>query len=85
MAGFEASTSAKGQLTVPTEVRKLIGLPPSGKVVFQPDKTGRVYLVAKQRSIKSLKGLVPQTRGPLDVDAAIAAEVRRRNSREGRD
>lgn len=76
---FDAKTSAKGQVTVPVEVRRLIGLEAGGKVQFQTDSEGRVYLTAKKRSIKALKGLVARPPSPVDVDAAISSAVMRRN------
>ena len=79
MGLFDAKTSAKGQVTVPVEVRRLIGLEAGGKVRFQTDSEGRVYLTAKKRSIKALKGLVARPPSPVDVDAAISSAVMRRN------
>lgn len=79
MGLFDAKTSAKGQVTVPVEVRRLIGLEAGGKVQFQTDSEGRVYLTAKKRSIKALKGLVARPPSPVDVDAAISSAVMRRN------
>ena len=79
MGLFDAKTSSKGQVTVPVEVRRLIGLEAGGKIQFQSDADGRVYVTAKKRSIKALKGLFPQPSSPVDVDAAITSEVTRRN------
>ncbi|MGB8817040.1 MAG: AbrB/MazE/SpoVT family DNA-binding domain-containing protein [Rhizobiaceae bacterium] len=79
MGLFDAKTSAKGQVTVPVEVRRLIGLEAGGKVQFKTDADGRVYVTAKKRSIKALKGLFPRPPSPIDVDAAISSEVMRRN------
>ncbi len=56
MGLFDAKTSSKGQVTVPVEVRRLIGLEAGGKIQFQTDAEGRVYVTAKKRSIKALKG-----------------------------
>jgi antitoxin PrlF len=79
MGLFDAKTSAKGQVTVPVEVRRLIGLEAGGKVQFQTDSEGRVYITAKKRSIKALKGLVPKPPETINIDAAIAAAVSKRN------
>lgn len=79
MGLFDAKTSSKGQVTVPVEVRRLIGLEAGGKVQFQTDSEGRVYLTAKKRSIKALKGLVPKPPEAINIDAAIAAAVSKRN------
>jgi antitoxin PrlF len=79
MGLFDARTSLKGQVTVPAEVRRLIGLEAGGKIQFQAEPDGRVYLLAKKRSIKALRGLVPRPKATVDVKAAISAEVLRRN------
>ena len=79
MGLFDAKTSSKGQVTVPVEVRRLIGLEAGGKIQFQTDADGRVYVTAKKRSIKALKGLFPQASSPVDVDAAISSAVMARN------
>jgi antitoxin PrlF len=79
MGLFDAKTSLKGQVTVPAEVRRLIGLESGGKIQFQTETDGRVYVTAKKRSIKALRGLVPRPAATVDVKAAISAEVSRRN------
>jgi AbrB family looped-hinge helix DNA binding protein len=79
MGLFDAKTSLKGQVTVPVEVRRLIGLEAGGKVQFQTEADGRVYVTAKKRSIKGLRGLVPRPPETVDVDAAIATAVLKRN------
>jgi antitoxin PrlF len=79
MGLFDAKTSLKGQVTVPAEVRRLIGLEAGGKIQFQAEADGRVYLLAKKRSIKGLRGLVPPPPETVDVKAAIMSEVLRRN------
>lgn len=77
MASFDAKISPKGQLTVPVEVRRLIGLEAGGVVQFQTDDEGRVILSAKKRSIMALKGLFPKPSSPVDVDEAITLAVMR--------
>lgn len=84
MGVFDAKSSLKGQITVPSEVRDLIGLEPGGKVQFRTHADGRVEIIAKKRSIKGLKGLFAKPQKPVDVDKAISAEVRRRNQPGGR-
>ena len=74
-----ARVSSKGQVTVPAEVRRLIGLEAGSKVQFHTTADGKVFLLAKKRSIKDLKGLVARPPEPVDVRAAITAEVARRN------
>jgi antitoxin PrlF len=80
MGLFDAKTSAKGQVTVPIEIRRLLGLEAGGKVQFQTDIEGRVVVTAKKRSIKTLKGLVHRPEKVIDVKAAISSEVAKRNN-----
>lgn len=84
MGLFDAKSSLKGQVTVPVEVRKLIGLEAGGKIQFQTESDGRVYVKAKKRSIKSLRGLVPPPPAPVDVDAAIEAQTARKSLTQAR-
>jgi AbrB family looped-hinge helix DNA binding protein len=76
---FDAKISAVGKMTIPPEVRRLIGLEAGGMVQFRAEADGRVFVLAKKRSIKSLKGLVAKRSSTVDVDAAIKSEVAKRN------
>jgi AbrB family looped-hinge helix DNA binding protein len=79
MGIFDAKTSTKGQVTVPAEVRKLLGLEPGGKLQFRTTEEGKVEIVAKKRGIAHLKGIFARPSEPIDIDAEIAAEVWERN------
>jgi AbrB family looped-hinge helix DNA binding protein len=79
MGIFTARTSMKGQVTVPAEVRKLLGLAPGGKLQFRTSESGKVEIVAKKRGAHGLRGIFPKSDIPLDIDAAIMAEVAERN------
>ncbi len=79
MGLYTAKSSLKGQVTVPAEVRQLIGLQPGGELQFRTMPGGKVEVVAKKRSIAHLKGIFARPSSPVDIDAAIAAEVADRN------
>lgn len=79
MGIFEAKASTKGQVTVPAEVRKLLGLEPGGRLQFRTSGEGEVVMVAKKRGAMGLKGIFAKPNHPIDVDAEIAAEVEKRN------
>jgi antitoxin PrlF len=81
MGIFDANTSIKGQVTVPVEIRKLIGLEAGGKLQFQVQADGQVKILAKKRSIKELKGLVSKPQHAVDVKSAIQTAVLKRDSR----
>lgn len=76
---YDAKTSSKGQVTVPAEVRKLLGLEPGGKLQFRTSEEGKVEVVAKKRGLTHIKGLFTKPAKPIDDDAEIMAEVWERN------
>lgn len=75
---FDAKTSAKGQTTIPAEVRELLGLQPGGAVQFIADGTGVVRIVAKKRGLRHLIGIFEPDESPLNVEEAIAETMARR-------
>lgn len=79
MGVYDAKTSQKGQVTVPVEVRKALGLLPGGRLQFRVQADGRVVLVAKKRGISHLKGIFATPDTPIDIEAEIMAEVQERN------
>lgn len=79
MGLFEAKTSLKGQVTVPVQVRKALGLEGGGRLQFRTLEDGRVELRAKKRGLSHIKGLFTQPPQPIDDDAEIMAEVWERN------
>ena len=79
MGIYNASTSLKGQVTVPAEVRKIMGLEPGGRLQFRTGEDGTVTVVAKRRGARGLKGIFGQPDAPIDVEAEIMKEVWQRN------
>jgi AbrB family looped-hinge helix DNA binding protein len=79
MGHYDAKTSMKGQVTVPKEVRQLLGLEPGGKIRFRTTSEGKVEIVAKKRGARGLKGIFAKPDAPIDIDAEIEAEVWERN------
>ena len=76
---FDVKVSANGEITIPLEVSRRIGLEAGGIVQFRTEADGRIRVLAKKRSIEALKGLAPRPEVTIDVDAAIALETARRN------
>lgn len=64
----EATVTSKGQITIPADVRKAMGLAPGERVVFSRLQDGTTVMRAKTRSLRDLKGLLKPTqvkgRGP---------------------
>lgn len=71
----QATVTSKGQLTVPVEVRRALGLRPGSKVEFVATEHGAYELTVKQGSIQELKGMFPAPAVPVtleQMDDAIA-------------
>lgn len=66
----EATLTSKGQITIPAEVRKAMGLTAGERVVFTRLDDGTTVMRAKSRSILELQGLltpvVNQRKVPID-------------------
>lgn len=54
----EAAVTSKGQITIPAEIRKAMGLSEKDRVVFTVMPDGTTVMRAKSRSIVDLKGAV---------------------------
>jgi antitoxin PrlF len=70
-----ATVTAKGQLTLPKDVRTALGVGPGDRVDFVQMDDGNYAVMAATQSVKKLKGLIPKPRKPVsldDMDAAIA-------------
>ncbi|WEZ82792.1 AbrB/MazE/SpoVT family DNA-binding domain-containing protein [Rhizobium sp. 32-5/1] len=78
MGRFDAKASLKGQVTIPAEVRQVIGLEAGGFIQFVVSDKGSVSVVAKKSGLNHLKGLFRKPEAPIDIDAAIDETVARR-------
>lgn len=66
-----STVTSKGQITVPSEVRRALGLRSGSRVNFVRTDSGAYELVPETRSVASLKGIVtgearPVTLGEMD-------------------
>jgi AbrB family looped-hinge helix DNA binding protein len=59
----EATVTSKGQVTIPAEIRKALGLTAGERVVFTQLEDGTTIMRAKTRSILELKGMLKPVRG----------------------
>ena len=67
----EATMTSKGQVTIPVEIRKAMGLEAGERVVFTRLDDGTTVMRAKTRSILDLKGLLkPAAKGKRKVRIA---------------
>ncbi len=63
----EATVTSKGQITIPADVRKALGLSTGERVVFTRVEDGTIVMRSKTRSILDLKGLLKPARGVRKV------------------
>jgi antitoxin PrlF len=70
----------KGQVTIPVEIRRRLGIEPDDRVIFRVEDD-RVYLMALPETLESAFGAVEPLRRPEDFqalrDQAIAEHVER--------
>lgn len=80
-----AKITSKGQITIPQEVRRAMGVSEGDRVEFVTDDEGGFALKAASSPIKALKGIIPLRRGPATLDemreAIIAGATRGRKRR----
>lgn len=63
----EATITSKGQVTIPSDIRKALGLTAGERVVFTQLDDGTTVMRTKTRSILDLKGMLKPTRGRRKV------------------
>jgi AbrB family looped-hinge helix DNA binding protein len=77
----KATITSKGQVTIPKEVRELLGLHPGDKLVFLPREDGTVRIVPATTDLRALRGrLSPRKRG---VSVEAMREAARRGGTRG--
>ena len=76
MKDMFSSVSPKGQVTIPAEIRRLLGVGPRDKVAFRVDD-GKVRIMPARYNVESLYGSVMPLKRPEDFK-----ELRRRAKEE---
>ena len=69
MASFVAKVTSKGQVTIPAQMREAMRIAPGDKVVFTDSADGAYRVVAQNRTLGDLRGIVKS--GPLIAGAQI--------------
>jgi antitoxin PrlF len=64
----EATMTTKGQITIPKAVRDRLRLEPGDKVYFDITEDGSVRLVARNRPMEQLFGLLKGRTGKVAID-----------------
>jgi antitoxin PrlF len=77
MQEFVTTVTQRGQVTIPAEVRRLLGAKPRSKVAFQIDGN-EVRLVPAQHTLESVYGSVEPITRPEDFEeiSRVAKEER---------
>ena len=71
---LSSTMTAKGQTTIPAEIRKKLALKPGDRILYL-EEDGKVRIVAADRRTRDLKGLLPKPERPVsleDMEEAIA-------------
>ncbi len=86
MKEFIATISNIGQVTIPPDIRRKLGLAPGDKLTFVLDDVGKVTLRPVRYTVASLRGIVPAlpNRETDDFDDQIAEARHARANRTGR-
>lgn len=73
---MQSSTlTARGQTTIPAEIRRKLALKPGDRILYL-EEGGRIRIVAADKRARDLKGLLPKPDRAVSLDemeAAIAA------------
>jgi AbrB family looped-hinge helix DNA binding protein len=77
MKEIVSTVTGKGQVTIPSEVRRRLGVAPASKVVFVLADDGTVELRPDRYGVADLRGVVPALDRPDagDFDAQIREAV----------
>jgi antitoxin PrlF len=62
-----AAVTSRGQITIPAEVRRKLGLKPGDRVRFIEGENGEYILKAKTGSIMDMEGCVRWTGKPVSI------------------
>lgn len=65
---FTVTTTHRNQVTIPAEVRRILGLKPMDKVAFTIEDGGEVRLSAASFNLESAYGSVKPSSTPEDFD-----------------
>jgi antitoxin PrlF len=72
-----ATLTSKGQITIPAEVRQVLGVDTGDRVEFVALAPGRYEFIAATRSVTELKGMFGKPRKAVSIEAMNAAIKKR--------
>lgn len=71
-----ATVTAKGQVTIPAEARRRLGITAGTRLEFLVTDDGRLEVIPRSGSVRSLKGMLPPPEHVLsleEMERAIAS------------
>jgi len=63
-----ATVTSKGQVTLPAEARRRLGIRPGSKLEIIIKNNDRMEVIVRSGSIRDLKGVVPRPGKTLSID-----------------
>lgn len=72
-----ATLTSKGQITIPAEVRAVLGVATGDRVEFVALAPGRYEFIAATRPVTALKGMFGKPRKAVSIEAMNATIARR--------
>lgn len=63
MRAIQATVTSKGQVTIPIEIRRYLGIDAADKVAFVVNGEGKVELRPPRYTLRSIRGAVPALPG----------------------
>jgi antitoxin PrlF len=63
-----ATLTSKGQITIPSDVRRALNVQTGDRVEFVEVEPGRFEIVAATRSVRELKGMFGPAARPVSID-----------------
>ena len=68
---LDAKVTSKGQITLPAELRRELGLKPGDRVNFRRTKEGNYELVAKTLTLEDIRGMIKLDGPPRTIEQIV--------------
>ena len=62
------TVTSKGQVTIPIEARRKLGIVPGTTLEFVVTDAGTLVVIPRLGSVRDLKGMVPRPKRPLSIE-----------------